>query len=291
MVAGKRLRCSRLAAELAELPALQLLDLKCNALNSSVPAEWRAAGAFPALMHLNLGEPAKQAGGRVLAAAVAAFASAAAGWGRCIASCTTAAARLMLPQPPPPAAQPCPRLAAPRRAADNLLTGSLSDYTRPDGSPLAAQVFNLSRNVLDDGPLPAAWHSPTLRVLDVSYNRVRGGLPAAWAAPAAGQRSAFPRLELLAVQGNALEGQYPYGNGSAFAANFSVTARPGNGLLEGVPAPPPAPTTGSSSDVSGGAIAGIVVGCVAAAGGLEAGVFRGRLINAVLPGRPRAAPC
>lgn len=159
------------------------------------------------------------------------------------------------------------------RAADNLLTGSLADYTRADGSPLASRIFNLSRNVLDGGPLPAAWHSPSLRVLDVSYNRVPGGLPAAWAAPAAGQRSAFPALETLAVQGNALEGQYPYGNGSAFASNFTIIARPGNGLLEGVPAPPPAPAAAEDGGgLSGGAIAGIVIGCVAAAGALEAGV-------------------
>lgn len=55
-VAGGRLRCTHLPAELADLPALEFLDLKCNALNSSVPAEWRAAGRFPVLQTLNLGE-------------------------------------------------------------------------------------------------------------------------------------------------------------------------------------------------------------------------------------------
>lgn len=55
-VTGKRLRCTHLPGELAHLPALEFLDLKCNALNSSVPAEWRAAGSFPVLQTLNLGE-------------------------------------------------------------------------------------------------------------------------------------------------------------------------------------------------------------------------------------------
>ncbi len=55
-VTGGRLRCTHLPGELAHLPALQFLDLKCNALNSSVPAEWRAAGSFPVLQTLNLGE-------------------------------------------------------------------------------------------------------------------------------------------------------------------------------------------------------------------------------------------
>ena len=153
-------------------------------------------------------------------------------------------------------------------AADNLLTGSLADYTRADGGPLASVVFNVSRNLLSDSPLPASWHSSTLKVMDVSYNRVPGSLPAQWAQPVAGQRSAFPQLHTLMVQGNALEGTYPYGNGSAFASNFSITARPGNGMLEGAPAPTAAAgsTTSGSSGLSAGAIAGIVVGCVAAAG-------------------------
>lgn len=125
----------------------------------------------------------------------------------------------------------------------------------------------MSRNLLSGGPLPASWHSATLRVLDVSYNRVPGSLPAQWAAPVAGQRSAFPALQTLMVQGNTLEGSYPYGSSKPFASNFSITARPGNGMLEGVPAPPPAAGASSSgSSLSGGAIAGIVVGCVAGAG-------------------------
>ncbi|PRW59651.1 nitrilase 2 isoform A [Chlorella sorokiniana] len=203
-VTGGRLRCTHLPGELAQLPALQYLDLKCNALNSSVPAEWRATGSFPVLQTLNL--------------------------------------------------------------ADNLLTGSLDDYTKAEGGPLASVVFNVSRNLLSDSPLPASWHSAALQVLDVSYNRVPGSLPAQWAAPVAGQRSAFPQLHTLMVQGNSLEGDYPYGNGSAFASNFSITARPGNGMLEGAPAPTAAGSTSSgSSGLSAGAIAGIVVGSVAAA--------------------------
>lgn len=157
----------------------------------------------------------------------------------------------------------------PASAADNLLTGALSDYTKAHGGPLASVVFNVSRNLLSDSALPASWRSSTLQVLDVSYNRVPGSLPAQWAAPVAGQRSAFPQLHTLMVQGNALEGEYPYGNGSAFASNFSITARPGNGMLEGAPAAAPAADTSSSSSsggLSGGAIAGIVIGCVAAAG-------------------------
>lgn len=55
-VTGGRLRCTHLPGELAHLPALQFLDLKCNALNSSVPAAWRAAGSFPVLQTLNMGE-------------------------------------------------------------------------------------------------------------------------------------------------------------------------------------------------------------------------------------------
>lgn len=157
-----------------------------------------------------------------------------------------------------------------------MLTGSLSDYTRADGGPLASVVFNVSRNLLSDSPLPASWHSSTLKVMDVSYNRVPGSLPAQWAQPVTGQRSAFPQLHRLMVQGNALEGAYPYGNGSAFASNFSLTARPGNGMLEGAPGPTAAAgsTTSSSSGLSGGAIAGIVVGCVAAAGVSPGGCTR-----------------
>ncbi len=172
------------------------------------------------------------------------------------------------PLPFQPANAPAAARALTACAADNLLTGALSDYTKADGGPLASVVFNVSRNLLSDSPLPASWHSSTLKVMDVSYNRVPGSLPAQWAAPVAGQRSAFPQLHTLMVQGNALEGAYPYGNGSAFASNFSITARPGNGMLEGAPAAAPAAGTSSSSSggLSGGAIAGIVIGCVAAAG-------------------------
>lgn len=54
-VANIKLRCTGLPPELAALPALQYLNLKCNALTGGIPPEWRAAGAFPALQHLNLG--------------------------------------------------------------------------------------------------------------------------------------------------------------------------------------------------------------------------------------------
>lgn len=166
----------------------------------------------------------------------------------------------------------------------------MADFSGPDGAILAAQtlkVFNVSRNGFDSGPLPDSWRSPTLRVLDVSLNRVPGELPAAWGAPTAdGQRSAFPALELLEVQGNTLGGPYdpwaPNGGARAvFAPTYIQLVRPGNALMEfqpegspsgyipSVPSADAPVVTSSSGDSSGGlsagAIAGIVVGSLAAA--------------------------
>jgi len=90
--------------------------------------------------------------------------------------------------------------------ADNLLTGSLSDFTMPGSTMMASRVFNVSRNALSGGPIPEAWHSPTLHLLDVSLNMLPGELPTAWGQPMGGQRSAFPNLDILAVQGNNLTG-------------------------------------------------------------------------------------
>lgn len=92
--------------------------------------------------------------------------------------------------------------------ADNLLAGSLADLTRQGdgGGLLPTQLFNVSRNFFSQGPIPGGWASPTLRVLDVSYNQLPGELPAQWGEPRDGQRSAFPSLYLLAAQGNMLEG-------------------------------------------------------------------------------------
>lgn len=141
---------------------------------------------------------------------------------------------------------------------------------------MASRIFNISRNGFDNSPLPTTWRSPTLRVIDVSLNRVPGPLPAAWGEPVVGQRSAFPNLDLLSVHGNALEGPYdPWaslGGGQAvFAPNFTAIVRPGNGLMEGVPtlAAQPADTqaqassTGGDSGLSTGAIVGIAVGAAA----------------------------
>lgn len=54
-VTGARIRCPQLPGALAALPALQFLDLKCNALRGTIPPAWTAEGAFLALDHLNLG--------------------------------------------------------------------------------------------------------------------------------------------------------------------------------------------------------------------------------------------
>ena len=181
----------------------------------------------------------------------------------------------------PPAAQcrqPSPPPLAPRApAADNLLTGALAAFTPAGGGPLAAaSVFNVSRNGFSAGPLPEAWHSPTLTVLDVSYNRVPGSLPRAWGAPQHGQRSAFPRLERLAVQGNVLEGPAdPWvqqgGGAVVFAPTFTSTLRPGNGLLEGVP-PPAAGSATAGSATAGDASS---ADADASGGGLSAGAIAG----------------
>lgn len=48
--------------------------------------------------------------------------------------------------------------------ADNLLTGSLSDFTMPGNSVAPSLALNVSRNAFNDGPLPPAWHSATLQV-------------------------------------------------------------------------------------------------------------------------------
>ncbi|KAL4425219.1 hypothetical protein ABPG75_009235 [Micractinium tetrahymenae] len=205
---GTKIRCTGLPGELARLPNLQWLDMKCNALVGAIPAAWRAAGAFPSLQVLNL--------------------------------------------------------------FDNLLTGSLADFTMPGARMMASLVMNVSRNAFNGGPLPLAWRSATLKALDVSNNMVPGTLPAQWAQPVDGQRSAFPALQVLAVQGNNLTGPYAIWPGTppgsaVFAPNFTLTARPGNGLMEGVPAPSFAAAAGSASSagLSAGAIAGIVVGAVA----------------------------
>lgn len=50
-----------------------------------------------------------------------------------------------------------------------------------------------------------------MQVLDVSHNLVPGTLPAQWAQPIGGQRSAFPALQTLAVQGNNLTGAHAGG--------------------------------------------------------------------------------
>lgn len=78
--------------------------------------------------------------------------------------------------------------------------------------------------------------------------------------------SPCPNIGLLAGPYAAWPGDPP---GSAmFAPGFALAARPGNGLLEGVPAPSPAAPAAASSGggLSVGAIVGIAAGALACAG-------------------------
>ena len=68
-------------------------------------------------------------------------------------------------------------------------------------------------------------------------------------------KSAFPQLQLLAIQGNALSGAYPDSYATAFAPDANVTTLPGNGALG-------APDAGMST----GLVVGVVVGVAIAAG-------------------------
>lgn len=104
------------------------------------------------------------------------------------------------------------------------------------------------------GPLPAAWQSGSLQLLDLSDNELTGTLPSSW-----GEKTALPSLGQLYLQGNALsgEGQGPLPHarrrccpaspeaarpGSAARAPSvpSPARRPAAGLLPVVPGPPAA---------------------------------------------------
>lgn len=106
---------------------------------------------------------------------------------------------------------------------------------------MAARRFNVSRNSLDGGPIPAAWQSPTLEVMDLSFNRVPGSLPAQWGAPTTnGQPSAFPALRTFNISGNEISGA-PALWAVGFGSCAGAAAGSRSACLRGMPAAAAAP--------------------------------------------------
>ncbi len=91
-------------------------------------------------------------------------------------------------------------------AGVNQLSGGLDDFNMQAGGFIASRLFNVSGNGLNESDIPETWYSPTLVSMDISNNGVSGPMPAQWADPVNGQRSAFPSLKQLYIQGNNLSG-------------------------------------------------------------------------------------
>lgn len=125
------------------------------------------------------------------------------------------------------------------RLGVNQLSGGLDDFNMQAGGFIASKLFNVSGNGLNESDIPETWYSPTLVSMDISNNGVSGPMPAQWADPVNGQRSAFPSLKQLYIQGNNLSGiADPWGGGTTvFDPAFLCIGDPGNPLLEMAPPP------------------------------------------------------
>eukprot|EP00887_Chlorella_sp_A99_P000723 scaffold5.g723.t1 len=114
--------------------------------------------------------------------------------------------------------------------AANQLSGDAAALAPARGALPGLLSYNVSRNGFS-GPLSNAWASPATQQLDVSFNSLTGTVPTVWGLPRRNSNaSAFPQLQLLALQGNQLSGPYGFPKG-AFAPNFTLVVAPGNPSL------------------------------------------------------------
>lgn len=64
---------------------------------------------------------------------------------------------------------------------------------------LASTRISIAYNDIASTSLPAAWASPSLQILNISFNSLAGLLPSTWA-------TQLPQLEVLGLSGNRVRG-------------------------------------------------------------------------------------
>ncbi|KAL4437441.1 hypothetical protein ABPG75_004580 [Micractinium tetrahymenae] len=187
-----------LPAALANLSAVTTINLQGNELRGTLPPEWGAQGALPALQNLYLND--NQFTGSLPSS-----------WG---------------------APGSFPQLSL-LRLDDNRLTGGLPGSWGGNASLPNLLVLRLFSNDLG-GPLPTTWGSPgafpRLQSLALQNNSLTGGVPSSWWDP-----GAMVALTELTLQDNRLEGQLPasWGNPASWPRMryFQLNGNPLAGTL------------------------------------------------------------